>query len=196
MMALSPSPIDQLRRSTTRTPGWSSRLLMFSGTVLFVMVLTFFGLQFGYKPYLQAQIDQYQKEVEDFDRKIPATTQNQIVLFYSQLANIKTLLGNHTLTSRLFEFFEAKTVPTVSYEKLSLNVQTREVELTGRAGSFQDFGVQLGVFQDEPRVQKVVVKSLAASTAGGWSFNVVLTVDQTMFKQTSVTASSSTTPSL
>jgi hypothetical protein len=191
-MALSPSPIDQLHRTQTRTPGWAGRLLMFSGTVLFVTVFAYFGLQFGYKPYLQKQIDQYQKEVDDFAKKIPVTTQNQIVLFYSQLANIKTLLAGHTLSSRLFEFFETKTLPTISYDKMNANTQTREVELTGRAASLQDFGVQLGVFQNEHRIQKAVVKNLAASLAGGWTFNILLTFDPTLFNQASVAVSSST----
>ncbi len=162
---------------------------MFSGTVLFVTVFIFFGLQYGYKPHLEEQIAQYQKEVDDFAKKIPASTQNQIVLFYSQLANIKTLLGSHTLTSRLFEFFETKTLPTVAYDKMSVNTLNREVELTGKTASLQDFGVQLGVFQSEPRIQKVVVKSLTATLTGGWTFGLTLTFAPSVFTQSSVASS-------
>ena len=180
-MALPISAIEQIRREPSRAPGWSGRLVMFAGTTLFVSLLAFFGLAYGYKPYLESQVAASERDAKKFSQEIPANLQENIVKFYSQITNIKSLLARHGASSKFFDLLEAKTIPNVYFEKLNLASANQEVQLSGRAKTFQDFSAQIAVFQANPLIVKVLVKTSTLDAQGLWAFDVTLTVDPTFF---------------
>jgi hypothetical protein len=202
-MALPSTAIEQIRRDPSRTPGWSGRLVMFSGTALFVVILAFVGLKFGYEPYLDKQIAVSINDQKKFSQEIPTDIQDNIVKFYSQITNIKSLLARHGTPSEFFDLLETKTLPNVYFEKLNLTASNREAQISGRAKTFQDFSSQIAIFQATPLISKVVVKTSTLDPQGLWAFDITLTIDPSFFGSatpatstvvnTSLSASSSTT---
>ena len=64
-MALPQQVVEQLNQGTRRTPGWSSGMLLFSGSVLIVVIVIYAGLQFGYTPYLNGQVSSLESQAAE-----------------------------------------------------------------------------------------------------------------------------------
>ena len=83
-MALPQQVVEQLNQGTRRTPGWSSGMLLFSGSVLVVVIVIYAGLQFGYTPYLNGQVSSLESQAQKLGQSVSVTDQANLVTFYSQ----------------------------------------------------------------------------------------------------------------
>ncbi len=196
-MPLPPKAIEQLAREPVRTPGWSSRLLMFSGTIFLIALFVHIGLVFGYGPFLQSMVDKLDLQIQTFSQEIPFDDQAKIIAFYSQLANLKTLLDRHALASPLFDWLERSTHKNVTYTKFVLNVGGRELSLGGTAKSANDIAEQTGFLEQQAEVDRVNLNSMTLGNAGLWQFDLSVFLKPGIFKGASpetdgVTAATST----
>jgi hypothetical protein len=182
-MALPEQVVERLSREPLMTPGWSGRLLMFASTVFFLSVAVYIGLTFGYKPYLSSQVQKLDDEIQKFNQETPAADQNQLVVFYSQLANLNTVLKGHVAASPLFDWLEAHTQTRVMFSKFAFSAQNGQLALTGISKGMDDFVEQLAIFQAEPMVQRITVNNVSVIPAGGWQFDVVLFLDPSVVGQ-------------
>ncbi len=173
-MALPQKVIEQLGREPARTPGWSGRLLMFSSTIFFIVAAIYIGIVYGNQPFLRSQIDEVSNRMSTLAQEIPSDDQAKIFTFYSQIANIKTLLAKHVITSRLFEWLERQTSANVSFSRFAFTKGRNEVVLSGVAKTVNDFIQQVQVFQAQSEVKSVNFKNLAAIEKGGWQFDLTL----------------------
>ena len=193
-MALPEQVVERLSREPVQTPGWSSRLLMFAGTIFFITLAIYFGLTFGYKPYLDNQVKQLDDQIQKFTQEIPISDQNQLAVFYSQLANLDGILRGHVISSPLFDWLGGRTQSNIAYAKFNFAARTGQLALNGVAKTMNDFIQQLQIFQAESLVQRINVNSLTVSSNGGWQFDMMLFLDQTLLSQLSPPQSSSSTP--
>ncbi len=182
-MALPEKIIERLGREPVRTPGWSSRLLMFSSTILLIGLFVYVGLVYGYTPYLKTQLKDLDSQIQKFSQEIPTADQAELIAFYSQMANIKTLLNNHIATSRVFEWLEKQTQTNVFFSRFSLNIQGNQLSLAGVAKSTEDIAEEMRVFQTQPEVEQVSVNNMSIGTAGFWQFDLSLTLNPSFLKQ-------------
>jgi hypothetical protein len=173
-MPLPQSVLERMQTEPSKTPGWSRQLLMFSGTIFFITVLIYVGLAYGYKSYLNSSVQKLQDQIQSFSQQIPLDEQTKIINFYSQLANLKTLLTNHVVASPVFEWLEKNTQANVFYSKFSLNAATNQLSLTGSAKTADDFNQQMAIFENNQEVKKM--KTGGASFVNNlWQFDVTLT---------------------
>ena len=180
-MALPQKAVEQLAREPVRTPGWSGRLLLFSGTIFFVALIIYLSLQFGYEPYLDSQTVKLRMETNAFEQKIPASQREQINNLHSQFENVTQILNQkNAAVLALYAWLEEKTLPNVAYTKFDLNTQTRELSLAGQAKTSDDITSQLALFrEDRDAVERVTFTSANVAPRGGWQFNATLIVNQT-----------------
>src|SRR6266850_2985386 len=108
-MALPQKVVEQLGREPPKTPGWSGKLLMFSGTIFFIALAIYLGLSFGYKPYLSGEIDKINADIDQFGQQVSVADQLKLLSFYSQLGNIKALLATQIVGLRAFDWVEQNT---------------------------------------------------------------------------------------
>lgn len=176
-MPLPDKVIEQLGREPPKTPGWSFGIVMFSGTILFIVVFVYFGLTLGYEPYLNSQVTKQQDQINQLGQSISPADQGNLINFYSQISNLKTLLKNHTLTSKLFAWLEKNTEANVTYQSLSF-AQGNQITLAGTAISEGDINQQIAIFESSPEISKVNLTSVASGQSGnsGWAFALTLTV--------------------
>jgi len=173
-MPLPQSVLEQIEREPTGSPGWSSRLLTLSGAIFLISLFIYFGLAFGYKKYLDSKVQQLQDQIQSFGEQIPADEQTKIINFYSQLANLNTLLTGHVVMSPVFDWLEKNTEANVFYTKLTLNSAAGQLVLSGSAKTADDFNQQVMIFENNPEVQKM--QTGGASFSGGlWQFDATLT---------------------
>lgn len=159
------------------------------------MLVAYLGLRLGYAPFLNGQIESLDNEAKKFSQEISLERQNEIALFYSQISNIKTLLGNHVTPSKIFTLLEEKTLPTVYFDKFELKSQSREMVLSGKTRSMSDVASQIMVFQEMPEVSKVTMKNAFADGSGVWSFELDVIFTAAFFGEPVVAGSGSATNS-
>lgn len=193
-MALPPKVIEQLGRSPAETPGWSSRLLMFSSTLFVLSLVAYLGLVYGYQPYLQGEIQEVDRRIKTDLQKIPATDREKIIVFFSQLSNLRSILEKHPSPSAVFALLEATTHPNIYYTQMALNTGRNEVVLSGVATSVADVTEQVKIFQKREEIKGV---SLGGVNSGGknWQFEVTLTLAPDLLISTRPTGGTAVVPS-
>jgi hypothetical protein len=193
-MPLPQKVIEQLGREPPETPGWSGQLIMFSGTVFLVAVLLYAGLAFGYGPYYDSALKKISDEKSAISRQISLERQNQLITFYSQLANLDKILKNHIVNSPVFYWLEKNTQKNIYFEQFSLNLTNNQLDLVGIGKSIEDINQQLAIIESLGDVEKMDVSSISNEN-GDWKFEMKLYFDSSFFKRFAVvTVSTSTAP--
>jgi Tfp pilus assembly protein PilN len=181
-MPLPEKVIEQLGQETPQTQGWALGALFFSGGILFLTVVVYFGLTLGYEPYLQSQLTSAQNQVNTLGNSVSASDQSQLIDFYSQIANLQTLLRQHVLSSQFFSWLEQNTEANVYYQSLALT-RGDQVSLSGVASSEADVNQQVAIFENSPEVSSVTVSNVTAPSflGSGWTFSVTLIMNPSVF---------------
>jgi hypothetical protein len=181
---------DRLGREQAQASGWSGQLLMFSGTIFFISLAVYFGLVFGYEPYLEGQVASLDKQIKSFDIQIPQEEQGKLISFYSQVINLQNILDRHTVSSKLFSWLEKNTSKNVYYAKLNTSsiagsANPVQVNVAGFSKTPEDFSKQIIVFQRDPLVQRIAINNFSAPTEGSqWRFEVTLFMLNDILNQT------------
>ncbi|RJQ28896.1 hypothetical protein C4571_02540 [Candidatus Parcubacteria bacterium] len=173
-MALPQKVVEQLSRTSVQTPGWSGQLLMFSSTAFLLSLFIYLGLVYGYKPYLEKEVQKLDSQIQAFSQQISVEEQGEIINFYSQLVNVKSLLARHVVVSPFFDWLERHTQTSVYYTKLNLNTQSRQASLSGVARSVEDLAEQLQEFQNDPGVERVNFSNVSVGSNSLWQFDLTL----------------------
>ena len=185
-MPLPQQVIEQLGRENPDSQGWAWDALLFSGGVLFLVVLIYVGLKYGSEPYWNNQIAQTRDAVASTTGSVSMTDQAQIISFYSQTANLKSALANHQFTSKLFQWIENNTEANVYYQNFQLTPGGK-VSLRGVAKTEADVNQQMAIFENAPEVTNVALSSVGvAPIGGGFTFNVSLTMNPSVFSAPSL----------
>ena len=190
-MALPQRVIEQLGREPVRTPGWSGGLLMLAGTLFFISILIAGGLSYGYQPYLNNQATTLDSKIKKFGQDVPMEDQQKILIFYSQLVNLKKLLKQHVSVSPTLEWLQKNTSPNVYYSKFVLDVVKKSIGLSGSAKSVNDFAEQMQNFSSRPEIVSATFTNLGLGKDNFWTFDISLIVKPELFSGSAMTAVSS-----
>lgn len=181
----------QVVERAPRSPAWFGQLMGFAIMLLVLTVVVYFGITFGYQPYLEKQVTDLDQQISDFSRRVPADQQAAILTFYSQLANLKTVLAKHTATSAFLRWVEDGTLQSAHLTKVSMNVASRQIQVTGIARSQSDVALQIAAFQARPGIERVDFRNSQA-IANGVQFDLAITVVQGFFTAASQSLASNT----
>lgn len=152
---------------------------MFSSTLFILALIAFFGLNFGYKPFIDRQEHRLENESQTESQQIATGEQVKVVDFYSQLANLEKILKGHILSSRALAFFEETTLPRIYFSKLDFNAKSRTANLAGAAESVEDITKQVQVLQTRPEVESAIFSNVTALAGGRiWQFDLVIAFNQ------------------
>jgi Tfp pilus assembly protein PilN len=180
-MPLPQQVIDRLSREPAKTPGWSLGIVTFSGGTLFLAVVVYLGLAFGYGPYLDAQITQLNAQLDTLAKTISPDDQARLVTFYSEIANLKTVLNNHVAFSRFLAWLEKNTEANVYYSRASFSTEN-QVLLSGFAKNEADVNQQLVIFERDPSVTNANLSTITLSESDHlWQFSITLTLTPSLF---------------
>lgn len=188
-MALPQQVVEQLSHGSTRTPGWSSGILLFSGSVLLVIVLIYAGLRLGYEPYLNSQLSSLEVQAQKVGQSVSAADEANLVKFYSQISNIQSLIKNHVFFSQFLTWLEKDTEANVYYTSMVFT-SGNQIVLVGVAKTSADVSEQVAAFEASPAVSAVSLSSVTFSPAvNEWTFSAILTVRPSVFLWSSTSPS-------
>lgn len=161
--------------------GWPRRFLIFALALLVVSLLTYAGLSFGYRPYLQNQIAAADQAVNQLAASVPVSDQEKLVAFYSQILNLKSVLDNHIIASKILPFLERNTNRRVYYSRLDVDVNQRSLSLEGVAENYEILAQQLEAFNQAGEVERFLINE-SQLAEGRARFKVLIILSPAMFK--------------
>jgi hypothetical protein len=131
---------------------------------------------------LQSQLTSVKSQVDTLGNSISPSDQSQLIDFYSQIANLQTLLQKHTFSSQFFSWLEQNTEANIYYRSLALT-QGSQIALSGGASSEADVNQQVAIFENSPEVSSVTVSNVTAPSllGSGWTFSVTLIMNPSVF---------------
>ena len=156
------------------TVGWSWRLLMFTSVIFGVALLSYAGMAFGYRPLLQGQIDDLDAKARNLSQLVGADDQRNLSRFYSQLVNLKALLGNHVQGSKLIGMLERNTNQNIYYTKVLFTSSDRQAELEGVARSYAELVKQTEAFRQMKEIERFFLVESQTIEGSGIRFKVKL----------------------
>jgi len=150
------TPAQQFASDSTSS-GSSWRLLLFMLVVFSTLFLSYFGLNIGYRAFLNSSIEQLDKDIEISRSNLNITERDDLIKFYSQIANLKEALRSHVFGSRIFDFLERTTNTNVAYTTVSLGIQERLITIDGIASTYDALVQQLTLWQDHSDIEKMIL---------------------------------------
>lgn len=160
--------------------GWPSRFFTFSFTIFGLVFLTYAGLNFGYKTFLKSQINDVRSELEALESQVTSEQKENLATLYSQVANIRELVEDHSLTSKFMDSLESMTSQNVSYIDFDIDTENREVSITGVAASYDDLVSQLVLYEQSPDIESLTLEK-AALDGSIVSFSLEMVVSEESF---------------
>lgn len=153
-------PVDIDHRLKEKLPiGWPWQLFLVTLAVFSASVLIYFGLAFGYRPFLQNEINQIQGEISNLSLQVSNDERRNFVNFYSQLVNLDKILQTHTAASKIFNFLEENILPEVAVNSLEIEVDEKAVSLDAAAKSYDNLIEQMIILEKSPLIEKASLES-------------------------------------
>jgi len=173
---------NRLGREPISSEEGAWRLLTFMIFVFAVFLLSYFGLVFGYKNFVLAQINDKDKEIAELAAEVPEEQQDEFLQFQFQLINLQNILNNHILSSKFFPMLEANTNNEVSFVNLDLNIEESKVDIEAIASSYEVLSIQLAAFERIPEVLSFKINSAKIIENSRIQFDISLSLAPELFK--------------
>ena len=186
-MPLPQQVIEQLGRDPETSRTFASGALIFSVGILAITAALYLGMVFGYEPYLNNQISGIKSQVSTANNSISTDQETQLVDFYSQIANLQSILSHHVYATSLISWLENNTQANIYYQSMDFSAGNL-VALKGVAKAESDVNQQIAIFESSPDVKSVSVSSIApvsapggGTSSSGVAFAVTLTMQPSVF---------------
>jgi len=146
--------------------------------ILFFLVLSLlvYGGLLLYVKKLTTNLETIKKEISLLADKRTPEEENAIVAFDTRLDILKDVFKSHTYWSKIFAAFEELTIPEAFFSEAKFSLAGGEVAVTlgARTKTYTTLAQQMLVFQNDPRVSKVLVSDINLSEEGGIDFSLSL----------------------
>ncbi len=149
------------------------RVLLFAVILFAFSLFVFLGLKFGYGSYMDSKDTSLDEEIEKLATQVSQDEQRDLIVFYSQLNNLKDVLGKHKFSTRVFDILEKYTIPTIYFTGANIVTESDKIELTGIARTTEDLVEQLAVFDRASEFSNSVLQQMNF-TGEGVSFNILM----------------------
>ena len=160
--------------------GAPRKFFTFSFFMFLLVALTYFGLSVGYKAYLNQEIKKLETSLDELRFEVPEEEQEELIRFFSQVGNIKTVLDKHIITSNFFLVLERNTHASIAFTDMDLSTTERKISLDGVAANYDALVAQMSILESVPEVERIVLDN-SQLNAGAVSFRLTLTVDASVF---------------
>lgn len=153
------------------TASFPWRLTAFAVGLFAFALLAFLGIRFGYRAYLDRQIESVDAETKGLAVQVNADEQERFTVLYSQLLHLKSVLEKHLFTANAFPFLERYTASGLTFNDADLKVNDLKLTLNGVATTFETVAGQMAVFEQAREVRNVTLEKVNLAT-GNVSFTI------------------------
>jgi Tfp pilus assembly protein PilN len=108
--------------------------------------------------------------------------EKRIFSYQVKIQNFSKLLGQHRLSTKVFEKLEDLVHQKVWFTSLNLDSKESLVKISGKAESFQALSQQLLIFRAENLIKKANLTNISLGEEGEIEFSFLLSLDPEIFK--------------
>lgn len=148
----------------------------------FLVTLALYGGLMFYNKTQDAAVDTLIETIAAKEQEIDPDKLKEILLLDSRFKNIRVLLKNHVIASRIFSLLENNTFPQVSYSSFSFDAKRSTVDLGGVTTSFALLSRQIGQFEQASDAVSAVSFGNPDKTEKGVRFTLTLTLKPQFYK--------------
>jgi len=176
-------PKRTLDTSPVRRADTVSIFTVLSTLIFFASVITAGGV-FLWQERIQSQITKVEAQIQTQKKEFNEDKIKEFTSLSTRISTANSLLLNHTYTSKIFELLEKNTVPTVRFNKFTVDPsqtdkQSLKVTLSGQAKDYASIALQSYVFA---KLQNVVssyeFSNLTLDLSGNVLFDLSATVEK------------------
>lgn len=151
------------------------RWLFWTTWLIFIAVILGTIFIFLYKNALDEKISAAQKELKNLQSKEKINQIKELTDFSDQLKNLKTILNNHSNTTKIFSLVEEATHPKVYWTNLNFMTETSTIILAGKAANFDVLSNQLTSLQQNNNIKNSELTGISIDNKNKLiTFNVTL----------------------
>jgi len=161
--------------NTKKSTGWLSGLIILSIIFLVIAIGIYIAALF-YQNYLNKSIADWDNKTKELSKEISVNDRNEVLAFYSQLFNLKTLLSQHVYSTNIFSRLELITHPQVMFTNFSYNYKTSQIKLEGNAKDLNVLAQQLLAFYKTTDFKKINISDIR-STPDNINFSLEINFD-------------------
>jgi len=183
MLSQPPQYTRNLREQFTNTTlvvGWPRKFFTLALILFISVLLVYIGLALGYRVFLGKSIEKLDDQLENLSSEITEEQKDDLAVLYSQVTNVRTLLGDHVFTSQAFTLLELITHPKATYLTLDLDMRQRGVAIAGITPSYEDLTAQLALFDSSPGIERYNLEG-SEWKDGVVQFKIYLIMDKSVF---------------
>lgn len=149
--------------------------------VFLLMLALYVGLRV-YNHSQDAVADKLVETIMAKEQEIDPDKLKAILLLDSRFKNVRVLLKNHIISSRIFALLENNTFPQTSYSSFSFDSKKGTVDLGGLTTSFALLARQIAQFEQAGDAVSAVSFGNPDKTEKGVKFTIMLTLKPQFYK--------------
>lgn len=138
------------------------RLFWFSLIFTLAIIGSYFFLKNYYLPRLRGRLENISTDIHQLADKMNQKDKQEMIVFWSQVKNLETLLSKRFYTSNIFGLLEGNTLPGVSLEKVDFKHKNGRLSIVGSASDGNVVASQVNVLESLADVKRVVLKSVTS----------------------------------
>ena len=156
-------------------------LFFYISAVLFVLVAAAYGGLFLLNRNLKSEEPKLVEAVGLKQVELRRDLRDILVL-ESRLHNLKKVVSEHRINSRVFHFMEKNTHPQVEFSSFTLSGADRRIHLSGETLSYAILAQQITLFELDPDAEHVEFSGLTRGTKNRINFALEITIAPSLFE--------------
>jgi len=159
------------------------KVLVFSLFLLGLSIFLYVGLRFGYRGYLNSESERLEGELSKLSESVQREDREEFIKFYSQIANLKTVLDEHGFSGNAFHFLEKNTIIPIYFKSARFDGLDQKLELSGVARSYESLAQQIDIFSRQKEVINVQLGNADSGEDLSVNFSATLIFDPSLFEK-------------
>lgn len=156
---------------------WIVNVIFYLATALLALVVVSYGIFYVKAKMQVTKIARIDEKIALYGTPEQKEHEAKVYDYKKKIDDFAVLIADHKMSSNVFSFLEAKTLPGVAFFSLTLSGPEGQARLAGEAQDMATLGKQFGLFEDSQEYIKnisVVNSQIAPSGNIAFVFNIDL----------------------
>jgi len=158
------------------------RISLYFAVGLLALVLLVSGLLFYFENKSQSELQRLEEEVAQVGTSAEKQLERDVLGTKKRISDFAKIFEAHQRPSRLFSLLEENCHPKVWFSLFELNMENRQVQLTGHTLNFRTLGEQLAILRQQEMIEEVSLTDLSIGEEGQTDFSLSLVISPEIFK--------------
>ena len=167
---------------------WWKDLVFYCAIALLIASLFSYGI-FYYKAHLLNQkVGELDDKIAVYGTKEQKDYEKEVLDYKKKIDDFSTIIASHKISSNVFSFMEASTLPEVWFLSFDMSQPTNEIRLLGETDSMETLSRQVQIFEkNRDYVKNITVLNTQLGSLGKVTFNLNLSLEPKIFDYVSKT---------